>query len=115
MNENKESAMWVLGGTAAIVALYQLLRSRAGTTETMPVPPVRPPSDFESLNAVATRFGQVRELYRMGYISAVDTVQQLDGLLTAIDALRGRGQADSATVVQLTSSINAFIAGLNVA
>ena len=114
MNENEKSAAWVLGGTAAVVALYQLFRSRPGSTETMPVPPVQPPSDFQSLNAVATRFGQVRELYRMGYISPVDAVAQLDGLIAAIDALQAGGQADSATVVQLTSSINAFIDGLNV-
>lgn len=114
MTEHERSVVEVLGGTAAVVALYQLFKPNFGESGVMPVPPVEAPSSFADLNAVATRFSQVRELYRMGYISEVDAFAQLDGLLTAINSLQASGQADSATVVQLTSSINAFIDGLNV-
>jgi len=114
MTESEKSAAWVLSGTAAVVGLYQLFKPRFGDSGVMPVPSVDAPSSFMDLNSVATRFSQVRELYRMGYISAADAIQQLDGLIAAIDTLRADGQADSATVVQLTSSINAFIDGLNV-
>lgn len=115
MTEHEKSTAWVLGGTGAVIALYQLFKPNFGESGIMPVPAVESPSSFQDLNAVATRFGQVRELYRMGYLSAIDTFAQLDGLLTAINSLQVDGQADSATVVQLTSSINAFIDDLNVA
>ena len=102
------SAWWVLGGTGAIIGLYQLLKAPFRATETMPVPPKEPPASFPDMNAVATRFSQVKELYRMGYLSADETASQLGRLMDAADALRDAGKISPGAAADLTSRIGSF-------
>lgn len=108
VDDGSDVLLWVLGGTAATVALYQLLKSSA--------PPERVSSFLEvkeqvfpDMNAVAVRFGQIRELWSMGYLSSSDTVLQLEKLTAAILDLQKSGKASAASAQELANRIDRLI------
>lgn len=78
---------WVLLGVAGGIGLYWLLKPKAktvpGKTEAAPVAPLLPPSRYADLDSVDARFGQVRELYRMGYLNPEHTLGELATLEAA--------------------------------
>jgi hypothetical protein len=83
---------WILIGAAGGVALYFIIRSyletvwkanKPGETWVAPLPPALPPSRFATLESVEVRFGQLKELYRMGYKSPEETIAELNALSTA--------------------------------
>jgi len=94
---------WVLAGTAALIGAHKLL---AGSGESAFQIEIQ--EDLKDLNAVAVRFSRVRDLFYTGYIGTGETLGQLDGLLTSIDALRQAGKTDSSTVQELVSRIDSF-------
>ena len=103
---------WVLLGGAAGVGAYFLLKpkqkeaeTRPGTTQAAPVAPIAPPSRFADFASVSTRFDQVRELYRMGYLNPEQAIQELDALAAAAYTT---GQADPEAARLLAARIDAF-------
>jgi hypothetical protein len=104
-----EPLIWVLGGTAATIAAYHILKAAKPADQVAPVPNKEAPSAFVDMNAVAVRFGQVRELWTMGYLNPEETVDQLTGLLTAITELQKAGKASAASAQELSSRISGLI------
>jgi hypothetical protein len=107
---------WVLLGGAAGVAAYFLLKpkqneaeSRPGTTQAAPVAPIAPPSRFADLTSVSKRFDQVRELYRMGYLTPERAFQELEALAAAANTT---GQADPEAARILVAKIEEFMEGI---
>lgn len=97
---------WVLGGTVATIALYNLLQRPAAQAQ---VVYTKEPQVLLDLNAVATRLGRLRDLWDMGYISPDETVGQLSGLVTSISELQKSGKASSASVQGLTARIDTML------
>lgn len=97
---------WVLGGTAATVALYHFLRPATQTVA--PYFEVKEPT-FSDLNSVAVRFGQIRELWSMGYINSEEAIVQAKKLAEALLDLQKAGKASGGTVEGLTSRIDQFV------
>ncbi len=106
-----DATLWVLAGTGALIGIWHLfLKPKVERpTEVAPVAPREAPVEFATLAEVTNRFGQVRELFKMGYIDPPETYRQLEGLLAAIDSLKAAEKADPATAQELVSRIGAFI------
>ncbi len=87
--KNNDSLLWITGGAIGLgVGLYFLLKSkdeaaaatRPGVTQPAPVAPIEPPSSYPTLDSVAVRFSEVKELWRMGYMDARPTMDELTDL-----------------------------------
>jgi hypothetical protein len=89
------SLPWFLLGIAGGLGVYWVIKalskpsaaSRPGVTQAAPVAPLTPPSRFADLDSVDARFGQVRELYRMGYMNAQSALGELATLEIAAQSL----------------------------
>lgn len=105
-----EPFLWVLGLGAAGVVLYLLLRKKEGPGETItaPIAPIQA-GELTSLGAINTRFGQIRELYRMGRLSPDEAQVQLAQLDITIDDLVRRRLADPASAQQVKAAIQVQI------
>ncbi len=93
-----DTLLWLTGGAIGLgVGLYFLLKSkdeapaptRPGVTQTAPVAPIEPPSSFPTLDSVALRFLEVKELWRMGMLEPEPVREELNTLQAAASALRG--------------------------
>jgi hypothetical protein len=102
---SSDALWWVLGGTAATVTLYQLFKPRMAEQAAF----VYTKEPFVDMNAVAVRFGQLRDLWSMGYLSPAETVAQLEGLTTAISDLQKAGKASPASAQELVTRIDGLI------
>jgi len=100
---------WVVGGTIATIVGYNLFKTKHPADQIAPVAPKEPPPSFSSLNDVATRFGQVRELWTMGYLNPEETVTQLTSLMETIAVLQRSGQASAASAQELSGRISSLI------
>lgn len=95
---------WIIAGGAIGYGLYLLLRPKPepqpqpGQTQAAPVAPLAPPSRFANIESVSIRLSQVKELYRMGYLTPEQSLNEVSGLFaaamtlsqpTAGDALEG--------------------------
>jgi hypothetical protein len=94
---------WVLAGTAALAGAHRLLSGPGELAF-----PVSVQENLKDLNAVASRFSRVRDLFQTGYIGVGETLGHLDGLLTSVEALRQAGRSDPSTTQQLVSRIDSF-------
>jgi hypothetical protein len=115
MTENEESLLWVFGTAGAATALYFALRpakALPGETVAAPLAPVSPPSAYADLAAVDARFGQVRELYRMGYLTPFQAIDQLTSLTSAAAALETAGKAGESETMALLAQIEEFARGV---
>ena len=101
-----DALWWVVGGTVAAVTLYRLLYRRVEPV--MPYPEVKEQS-FPDVNSVAVRFGQIRELWSMGYIDSNDAIAQAGKLAGALLELQKAGKAFGVTVENLTTRIDRFV------
>lgn len=106
---NVDPLWWVIAGTIATIVGYNLFRREHPADQVAPVAPKENPQAFTTLNDVANRFGQVRELWVMGYINPDETVIQLTDLLEAIAALQQRGQASPASAQELAGRVSSLI------
>ena len=86
---------WVLGGTTALMTLYYLLKPTIHTVA--PYLEVKEES-FPDVNAVAVRFGQIRELWSMGYINSEEAIVQARNLAEALLELQKAGKASGGTI-----------------
>jgi hypothetical protein len=115
MTDNEESLLWVFGTAGAATALYFALRpakAPPGETVIAPVAPVSPPVEYTDLTAVDARFGQVKELYRMGYLTPSQAVDQLTGLTSAASVLQQEGKAGRDETLALLAQIEEFARGV---
>jgi len=101
-----DALWWVVGGTVAAVTLYRLLYPRVEPV--MPYLEVKEQS-FPDVNSVAVRFGQIRELWSMGYIDSNDAIAQAGKLAGALLELQKAGKAFGVTVENLTTRIDRFV------
>jgi hypothetical protein len=101
-----DALWWVVGGTVAAVTLYRLLYPRVEPV--MPYLEVKEQS-FPDVNSVAVRFGQIRELWSMGYIDSNDAIAQAEKLAAALLELQKAGKAFGVTVENLTTRIDRFV------
>lgn len=109
MDENTEGVLWGLGVYAAFLGVYMLFkREGPGVTEAGEVAPLTPPASFPTLGAVSTRFDEVRELYRMGYKTPLETLEELDQMTVAINRLRQQGVGDPASAEELLARMRSF-------
>jgi hypothetical protein len=104
-----DPVVWVIGGTAAAIALYYLTKSSPGVTQAASVAPKEAPAAFADMNAVAVRVGQVRDLWTMGYLNPQEAIDQLTGLATAIAELQKAGKATPASAQDLVTRIDGLL------
>lgn len=97
---------WVLGGTAAAITLYHL--TKPSSERVSSYLEVKEPS-FPDVNSVAVRFGQIRELWSMGYINSGEAIAQAKDLAEALLKLQREGKAFGVTVENLTTRIERFV------
>jgi hypothetical protein len=97
---------WVLGGTTAAMTLYYLLKPTMQTVA--PYLEIKEES-FPDVNAVAVRFGQIRELWSMGYINSEEAIVQTRKLAEALLELQNAGKAFGGTIQDLTVRMDQFI------
>lgn len=97
---------WVLGGTITTVVIYNMLQKRTLEQTNVAYTTDNP---LQNMNAVAVRFGQVRDLWLMGYISTDEVIKQLSGLVDAISDLQRVGKASPVSAQDLTSRIDAML------
>ena len=64
---------------------------------------------FSDVNSVAVRFGQIRELWSMGYINSGEAIAQAESLAEALLRLQKEGKAFGVTVENLTTRIERFV------
>lgn len=102
-----DALWWVLGGTAATVALYHLF-GKSSPVDLNPFVQAEEPT-FSDLNSVATRFGQIRDLWSMGYINSAEAATQLETLVVAILKLQSEGKASAASTQELVGRIEQLI------
>lgn len=108
-----EYVPFVLGGGVLAYGLYLLLKPKPagpGQTEAADVAPTAAPSKYANFAAVATRFTQVKELYRMGYLDEVQAMGELrilheEALLKAANSMATRAEADG-LIAQMQSFSN---------
>lgn len=80
---------WIIAGGAIGYGLYLLLRPKPepqpqpGQTQAAPVAPLAPPSRFANIESVSIRLAQVKELYRMGYLTPEQSLNEVSGLFAA--------------------------------
>lgn len=98
---------WLVGITAATATLYHFLKAKESVTQA-PYFEVKEPV-FSDLNSVAVRFGQIRELWSMGYMSTEDAVAQLGDLKTALSGLQSAGKVSAANAQDLTARMDRLI------
>lgn len=79
-----------------------------GRTEAASVAPERAPTEFADAAAVDRRFGEVRELYRMGRLSPPETLSQIRGLASALERLLRDGTAGEAEVRGIVARMDSF-------
>lgn len=101
-----DALWWAVGGTVAAITLYHLLRPNAQSV--MPYLEVKDQS-FPDVNSVAVRFGQIRDLWSMGYIDSNEAIVQAEKLATALLELQKVGKAFGVTVENLTTRIERFV------
>ncbi len=97
----------VLGGVGAII-IWMLTRKQIRETVTGAIAPIEPPAAFASLGAVATRFDQVRELYRMGYLTPEKALDELAVLSAAAVDLQEKGRADPTSTQDIITRMARF-------
>lgn len=100
--------MVIAGIGAAAFILYRSYAKNLEGERANPFLEVKEPS-FPDVNSVAVRFGQIRELWSMGYISSEDAIAQADQLATALLKLQKEGKAAGVTVENLTARIDRFV------
>jgi hypothetical protein len=107
-------AVWVFVGSAAALALYFIFRGQQstpttpGVTQSAPVAPLESPSKYQSIGAVSVRFDQVKELYRMGYMTPDQTMSEIDTLEDRAIALQVARQGDPASTIALLARMSQF-------
>lgn len=83
---------WALLGGAAGWGIYMLVKGAMtpapgpGKTQAAALPPLAPPSAFPNFAAIVARFDEVKELYRMGYLSPEQALGEINVLLEATRA-----------------------------
>lgn len=92
----------LLGGIAAGTYF-----SSRGSTVAGSVASLTPPDTFVNLSEVENRFGEVIELYRMGYMKPIDAKSEAAVLSAYAKALKAENPVLSATLVE---KIAAFVA-----
>ena len=100
--------LFIMLGVGATVAAYHLFWKKPESERANPFLEVKEPS-FPDVNSVAVRFGQIRELWSMGYIDSADAIAQADQLATALLDLQKAGKAAGVTVENLTGRIDQFV------
>lgn len=98
---------WVIGGTIATVVLYNVLKKPAPESAT-PVGVLETP-EFKDMNAVAVRFGQIRDLWSMGYIGPEEAVGELKNLASAILDLQKSGKTSPGSAQDMASRMEKMI------
>jgi hypothetical protein len=98
----------LVGVGAAAFILYRAYAKSHEGERANPFLEVKEPS-FPDVNSVAVRFGQIRELWSMGYIDSADAIAQADQLATALLKLQMDGKAAGVTVENLTARIDRFV------
>jgi hypothetical protein len=100
-------------GIGAAAALFWLLFRRPasgpGVTTTKPVAALEPPQSLPTLGAVSTRFSDVVELYRMGYLTPDQAIAQVQDLESAVGRLRGAGGGEALSASELLGRMDSFI------
>ena len=96
-----------------IIGAYYLLRpSEAkgpGKTETAPLPPIKPPTAYPSIGSVRTAFEDVKTNWRMGRITAQDTLDSAGMLLDAGTALMADGVGDEVAWNDLVGDLDRLV------
>lgn len=110
---NDDVLPWLLVGGGAGIGLYLLLKSKArpgpGVTRAAPVAPIRPPPAFANAESVSRRFGEVRELYTMGYLTPEETESQVAALAAALGELVRTGRASASEVDPIADEMAVFL------
>jgi len=98
---------WVIGGTVATIVLYNVLK-KSPPESSAPVGVLETPT-FQDMNAVAVRFGQIRDLWSMGYMGPEETIGELKNLTSAILDLQKIGKASPGSAQDMASRIEQLI------
>jgi hypothetical protein len=106
--------IWLLVGGAATLALYHILKKKdaPGETQAADVPPIEHPFKYESFGAIASRFDEIRELYRMGYLTPDDTLSEIDRMIDAVTVLQIAERGERASALALLARMEEFRQGV---
>jgi hypothetical protein len=80
-----------------------------GVTQAAPVAPLRPPEGYPTIGAVAARFGQVKELYRMGYLTPEQAMSEMQTMSIALLTLSRRGVGEPVATEALVDQMSSFV------
>lgn len=81
----------------------------ARMTITKDVAPLEPPKELPSVGAVAVRFDEVRELYKMGYMAPSMAIAQTEDLKSEIAVLAINGMYEENSAVALLARMDVFL------
>lgn len=115
MKKKEKTEPWVYAAVGGILAgvVWWLFRKTpappARATITQEVASLTPPEDLPTVGAVASRFDEVRELYKMGYLTPAKAVSQVEALEVEIAALLSRGKGERYSAEALIVRTQAFI------
>ena len=104
--DGSEAFWWVLGGTVATITLYNVFKGRLSGEQAQYI---STKESFPDTNSVAVRFGQLRDLWSMGYISSGEAISELETLTAALLELQKAGKASAASAQELASRIERMI------
>ncbi len=108
MSPSAEGALWGIGVYGAVFALYMLFKPEPGTTQAADMPSAEGPTSFGNLGAVASRFDEVKTLYRAGRFTPQQTLDEVDRLTGQVAALRSAGVAPAGDADRLLTTMGEF-------
>lgn len=112
--KKSEDSWWLAAAGVGLGALiWWLFRKTPALPDRMttdkPVAPVEPPENLPTVGAVASRFDEVRELYKMGYLSPERTITQVHDLETVVAELLLRRVGEQASAEALVARMESFL------
>lgn len=112
-NEETDPWMYAAVGAALLGVVWWLFRKTpappARATITREVPSVTPPAELPTVGAIASRFDEVRELYKMGYLTPAKAISQVEALEVEIGTLLVHGKGEKYSAEALVARTRAFI------
>lgn len=106
--EDATTGTLVYIGMALGAGVAGYLVPKPGRTEAAAMPSVAPPPEFANLAAVATRFDEVKTLYRSGRLDFQTTRDQVAALIDVAFILETQGKANAGPVAELAQAMSQF-------
>jgi hypothetical protein len=113
--KSEETDPWMYAAVGAVLfgVVWWLFRKTpappARATITREVPSVTPPAELPTVGAIASRFDEVQELYKMGYLTPAKAISQVEALEAEVAVLLINGVGEKHSAEALVARTQAFI------